>query len=235
MGARKESMDKITIGDQEYTLEEAQALIDKGQTAKEMEEKYNTDFSSAWSAYGKSQNEKKELDQKLQDATAELEKLRSSMPKTEAPQKGLTREELEELGYVRKEDVDKSYVKKDEIDSIFDSKIQTEREAQKIVQKMDYLKETIDGEDGRPKFEPEKVLDYMSEHNTLDPEEAYNQMHKDAIEEWKQKQLDGKKPSGMGVVNNTGNPDKTPQEPSVVRDNLGPSIREALSESTMKK
>lgn len=228
-------MDKITIGDQELTVEEAQELVEKGRYAKEQEEKYNTDFPSAWSAYGKSQNENKEMRDRLKRAEDELEKIRTTIsPQKETPPSGLTKDQLEELGYVKRDDVEKSYVKKDEIDTLVDTKIKTDREAQRIVSRMEELSSTINGEDGRPEFESQKILDYMIKHEKLDPEEAYNEMYKSEIEEWKQKQLDGKKPSGMGVLNNPGSTRKEPVNPEIVRDNLGPSIREALSEGSAK-
>lgn len=46
------------------------------------------------------------------------------------------------------------------------------------------------GQDGRPKYDRQKIEDFMWKHRIFDPEAAYNQMHMKEIVEWEIKKAD---------------------------------------------
>lgn len=209
-------MDSYQIGDKEYKLEELQKLIEDGEMKREYETQYNTDFKSAWSAYGKSQNEKKQLQE-------ELDRLKTTPPpKEEATEINLD-EELNKRGYLSREEAQK----------IVDERLEYNQTVQSIAGQFKNLEKEITGTDGRPKFESDKVLEYMKENPGLtDPAKAYNLMYLDEIAAWKAEKLT-KKPD---FSTNTGETavDKQPRPVSYDRENIDAALREALSESSGK-
>lgn len=211
--ARKVSMDSYQIGDKEYKLEELQGLIEDGQMKREYETKFNTNFENAWSAYGKSQNEKRELQE-------ELEKLKTTPPpKSDSPSINLD-EEFTKRGYLSREEAQK----------LVDERVEYTQTVQNIAGQFRTLEKDLTGEDGRPKFESDKILEYMRENPGLtDPKKAYDLMHLDEISAWKAEQL-SKKPD---FHTNTGDTavNKQPQPIAINRDNVDAALREALSES----
>lgn len=213
--ARKVSM-SYQIGDKEYELEELQKLIEDGEMKREYETKFNTNFENAWSAYGKSQNEKRALQE-------ELEKLKTATPaKVDAPTINLD-EELSKRGYLSREEAQK----------LVDERVEYTQNVQAIASQFRTLERDLTGEDGRPKFESEKVLEYMRENPGLtDPKKAYDLMHLDEIAAWKAEQLT-KKP---GFHTNTGDTavSKQPQPVVIDRSNVDAALREALAESSGK-
>ncbi len=199
------------IGDKKYTLEELQALIGDGEAKREYETKYNTNFDSAWSAYGKAQNENKQLKE-------ELEKVRSAPVETPKSEPN-----LDEIFN------QKGVVTKDQIDRMLDEKLTSREQVQSITKKFGQLGKEIDGSDGRPKFDNDEIMGFMQENNILDPEQAYKLKHLDELANWKAEQL-SKKP-GFAPTNTTETAtNKTPAAISYNRDNVDAALREALSE-----
>lgn len=196
------------VGEKEYGLEELQNLIEKGNYALEMEQKYNTPFENAWSAYGKTQNENKDLKEKI-----------SEYEKGNGSQKW-------------QEEAKKTFLTRDELDQEVEQRIATREQIKDITSQFKKLEKDIDGTDGRPKFDNQEILDYMKENNLLDPEKAYNLKHMDQIAEWKAKQMIEKpefaNPSGHPAAN------KQPVQTKFNRDNLGAAISEALGENSGK-
>lgn len=210
-------MDQFQVGDKEYSLEELQTLIDKGSYALDMEKEFNTDFKNAWSAYGKSQNRIKEME-------TELDKYKTQAPVAESKPEINLDEEFSKRGILSREEADK----------LVEEKLATKERTNQIVSQFKKLEGDLTGEDGRPKFESEKVLEYMQQNpGLLDPEKAYNMMYLDEISTWKAEQL-SKKPGFAPTNTSNTAANKQPQPVSYNRDNVDAALREALSESSGK-
>ena len=196
------------VGEKDYSLDELQGLIEKGNYALEMEKKYNTPFENAWSAYGKSQNELKEYKDKI----TEYEKNNGSQNwQEEAKKTFLTREDLDK-------EVENRLTQRDIVKD--------------NLAKVEKLTSEYDGKDGKPKFEAQEALDYMKENNMLDIEKAFKSLHQDDLVDWKAKQL-ATKPEFLNPEGNAGEK-KQPVQTRYTRDNLRGAISEALSESSGK-
>lgn len=207
-------MDAYQIGEKEYSLEELQKLIDKGSYAIEMESKFNTPFESAWSAYGRTQNENRELREQLEAAKAQPQEV-------EKPEQTPNFDEiLAQKGYLSREDAEK----------LVEEKITLKQQVEQIAGTMKSLEGKLDGSDGRPKFEINDMLTYMQENSMTDPEKAYNYRYSDEIATWKADKA-GTKPEF--APSNTGdtNASKSPAAVAFNRDNVDAALREALSES----
>jgi hypothetical protein len=203
--------DTFQVGDKEYSLEELQKKIEKGDYAIEMEQKYNTPFENAWSAYGKTQNENRELREKLEA----FEKQTPATPVTP---------DLDEVFN------QKGVVTKDQFDTMLDERLSSREQVKEIASKFKNLEGDIDGKDGRPKFDTQEVLKFMQENNLLDPDRAYNLLHQDEIANWKVEQLT-KKPGFAPTNSGESASNKSPTQVSLNRDNLGAALTEALNAS----
>ena len=104
----EEVPEKIKIGDDEFTLDEAKDLLSKGKFAKEIEEKQNIKLDKVWQGH-------QELSNKVRDYEKEIENLKqaktatkveSGADLTEDEQRAQVRQELKKYGAVLDEDVD---------------------------------------------------------------------------------------------------------------------------------
>ncbi len=83
----------------------------------------------------------------------------------------------------------------------------------------------INGEDGRPKFTQDEIINYMSETGIKKPLAAYKDKFEKELEAWQTQQLSAK-PKGMETLKPAGQPE--PKQPKVNRDNLTQMISEAM-------
>lgn len=205
-------MDKYQIGEKEYSLEDLQALIGDGEKKREYEKTYNTTFDSAWSAYGKTQNENKQLREELES----LKNKTTETPKLEMPN-------LDEVFN------QKGFVTREEAERLADERFEYKNQVNAIANQFKKLESEITGDDGRPKFVKDEVLEFMQQNNIIDAEKAYNMMHLDEIANWKAEQLT-KKPGFAPTNPGQTNAQKTPAPVTYNRDNVDAALREALSE-----
>lgn len=109
-------------------------------------------------------------------------------PKADVPpdQKQVT-DTLRQLGYLTK----------DEVTQIMQQTISQDREDAKYEATLDKLETSIDGKDGRPKFDRRDVLLHGQRKGIYDPEAAYNDLNGTALREWYAADKLGKKPKGL--------------------------------------
>lgn len=213
--------DKIKIGDKEYTEEELSSLVGLGQTAKDLESKWNTKVDSLLPEYTKSRQELKEWKEKFETTQKQLEELKGAqnVQPTGAlseDQKSAVKAQLKELGVQFSGDLDGWYA--------------TRRQAEKLLEEMDDLQGEINGEDGRPKFQTQEILDYMMETGIKKPLDAYELKFKPQLKEWEGNQINASKDKDLYTAEPTGagTGNKQPKEVKPNRDNLQELVREAL-------
>jgi len=115
-----------------------------------------------------------ELEAKVQ----ELEGRSTSQEQTSgAPglaQKEQIKKTIEEMGFVPREEVQEMLRQKDDDDA--------------LKQELSRLENVYDGEDGRPKFDKNKVVKFALDRQIGDPEAAYKILNEKALTDWQIKQ-----------------------------------------------
>lgn len=215
-------VENIKVGEKEYTAEELESLVGLGVRAKEVGDSHGG-FDKYVSEFGKKS-------QRIGDLNKEIEEFKKP-PVTE--QGALSDEALTEaqnaarkLGIVMSDDVKgmvAEILKKD-----FDQLYVSRRSGEKLLDEVKGLEKDINGEDGRPKFESDKVLDFMNQNpGFTEPKQAYEAMHPDKMAQWRVDQIMNKK---RGITTNTSTQSsKTPPSVGVNHSNLDEMMREALN------
>jgi hypothetical protein len=215
--------DKIKIGEKEYTEDELSQLVGLGQTARELESKWNTKVDSLMPEYTKSRQELKDWKEKYEAQQKQLEEMKGAqnVQPTGAlseEQKEAVRKQLKDLGVVITGDLDNWYA--------------TRRQAEKLLEDMDDMAGEISGTDGRPKFVTQEILDYMMESGIKKPMDAYELKYKQQLKDWEKTQVNATKEE-MFTSTPTGE-SKTPREVRPTKDNLNELVREALTGATQE-
>jgi len=211
----EEALEKIKIGEAEYDPKELETIIEKGKKVDEYTKKYNTDFDKAWSSYGKTTQENKQLKE-------ELETLRqSSQVKQQVQTTDLTdeqiqqaREQARKIGIMTQGDMDNWY--------------QSRRSAEKLLEQCSGFESEINGGDGRPKFSSEEILKHMEETGIKNPLKAYKDKYESELDAWKQSELNKERGSSLPTLSTQGV--KQPTRVVVTKDNIGQLISEQLSQ-----
>lgn len=205
---------KVKLGDKEYNQDELNALVGLGEKAREIEKNHGS-IDKFVSEFGRKNEDigkyKKEIDELRAKASAGIK--------------------FEELTQEQKE------IAKQQIKSVFGDELMTrqdyalQRQVEKIKDECEQLEVEIDGTDGRPKFDREKVLEHMKNpdvpKNIL---KAYKDLHEKELDEWRQKQIIASKPKGF--YTETAVPgSKEPKEVRVTNDNVDKLFYEAVHAS----
>lgn len=219
----EEEVEKIKLGEDEYTQDELQRYVELGKIGVEAEEKYNTKLDKVWPEYSKKSNELKEALDKLEELQGQIEQKAETGEKT--PDQGIeeARQAAKKLGIVT-DDAFEDFMGKS-----FRKYYMQERSAERLLDEAKSLEKELDGKDGRPKFETEEVLTFMSENPGFkDLNRAYEAMHPEEMAEWRaNKILEGKK---KGIVTQEETPSKTPEQVKVNKGNLKELISEIVNQ-----
>ena len=136
------------------------------------------------------------------------------------------------------EEPQESVVTMDQIESLLESKEEQRKEEErrlsqqaKIKEEISTLESTWDGTDGKPKYEDSKVLEWQEKVGKLhlSPQEAFNEMNRDAIIDWEIKQRLAQKPA----VENVETPGALPtgREPVEKKPKTTEELRGAVLEA----
>jgi hypothetical protein len=213
----QEEIEKIKIGEVEYEPKELESLVEKGKKVDEYTKKYNTDFDKAWSSYGKTTGENKDL-------KAELEKLKTQIQFQQGGQSGALTDEQKAQAKQQLQDILGGRVITDkELDSTL-----AQREAgRELLKDCKDQEREIDGSDGRPKFVTEEILAHMQETGIRNPLKAYKDKFENELDTWKQSELNKEKGSNLPTLTSMG--EKQPKKVVVTKENIGELIREQLN------
>lgn len=137
----------------------------------------------------KEAKQKAELWDKLQSnpelAESTLRLISQNTPKIQDPVLRQADQQLREMGYVPAQDVIKT------VERLVDQKLNMSFAQREFVGKMQGLEKTYNGQDGNPKFEAQKVAQFMDKTGISDPEQAYKVMYLDNLTDNKAKQKRG--------------------------------------------
>lgn len=222
----------ITINGEEVEISQVEELYNVGKTTRDLETKYNTSLDKVWPAFGQSREQIKSLSQERDAALAELQSFRSKTQEGNATQQDF-KEAKEAARSLSPEDLEKAgFIKKDQLDSYFEEKYNSKRQqdqaVESVLQRAGDLEKEIDGSDGRPKFNKRAVIAYASAYGFNDLGEAYEDMHKDALDGWKEQQVAKQTKKGLTTMKSNGGA-KEPVSPKVNRDNFAEMLRESMT------
>jgi len=221
----EEEVEKIKLGDEEFTHDQLKRLVDLGKIGVEAEEKYNTSLDKVWPEFGKKSNQLREYEEKF--AHLEEERNKPQLPENEQQAIEEARAAARKLGLTLDEDVEGKVGAK--LEKEFRNYYLREKSAERLLEETSHLEKEIDGSDGRPKFNSTEVLEFMKENPGFKkPIDAYEAKYKSETDEWRANQIVKAK---KGIVTNNDNlgVDKQPPEVRVTSANLDQLIRESLN------
>jgi len=225
--------EKVTIGGQEYTPQEAQELIGLGSKTREYEQRWNTKLDTVWPEYGKLTQERKTLQTQLEQAQQEIATFKRENPGEKVPEDLKAQlDQARNLGFAFKDDLDKAgFVKKEELDKYVEEKYRSFSEREKAIQAImgqaERLEKELNGEDGRPKFNRKHVLAYATAYSMKDLKAAYDDMYADELKAWGEQQTRAVQKPGMRTISpkvGAKQPMETPTTSKNLRDRISENL-----------
>lgn len=220
-----EPVEKVKVGEAEYTQEELNRLVGLGKLAVESETKFNTKVDKIWPEYTKKSQKLAELEKEIEGYRAEQAN-KAKLPENEEQAIREAKEAAKKLGIV----TDDAF--EDRMGKVFTRYYQQERQAERLVEQGQDLEKKIDGSDGRPAFVLTDVLEYMRDNmggqGNLDT--AYKLMHEDALDKWRETELGKSRKQGMTTATIPGGSIKTPPQVKVTDDNLDSLVAEMFNQ-----
>lgn len=211
-----EEVEKIKLGESEYSQEELQGMVGLASKVKEYEKNSGTEFEKLTSEFGKRGQTigdlRKEIDEIKNRELQEKVETKQDLSEEEAIRQAQT--QADKLGLVTKESVNR-YV----AESL---------EARDLLDSCKDLSDEINGKDGRPAFKTEEVLTYMRDTGFKNPMKAYKDKYEKEIDTWKEQQFAKRKPANLVTEQSTNVGSKQPDPVKVTRDNLESMVKESL-------
>lgn len=220
--ANEELIEKIKLGEKEYTQSELQEMVGIAEQTREIEAKYNTKMDKVYPAFTKTSQEKAELERRLKDME-EKAKIPSNLDENQVRQ---AREAAKNIGLVTKDDF-AQYMQEH-----FRTQYQQERQAERLLDECKTLEAKNDGSNGLPKFKTEEALRWMADNGGRSPEQAYKMMYEKQIDEHKAMELGKARRPGMVTETSAVAGGKEPSRVPVTRDNIDALMREALGQGS---
>lgn len=216
----------ITIGEDSYTPDELAGLVADGKFKREVEEKQSTKLDKIHGAFTRLTEERKVWEaEKAEYLILKEERENANKPQPEFDEETIAKaqDEARKLGLFSKADVEQ-YVSDN-----FPKFYSQQRAADKMLESMEGLEKEINGEDGRPKFVLDDVLQHIRETGIKDPLRAYKDLYETELDTWKEKKLSGARREGIFTESSSTAGGKQPSEVKVTRANVGKLVREALN------
>lgn len=182
--SESEEVQKIKVGENEYTQEELDKIVKVGQIGLEAEEKYNRPIDKFWPDYTKANQENKELKEELDTLKKSQVEKKVEEGQELSPEEMTARvkEEARKHGLLTQEQFDEAYMAK--------------REGEKILENTTKVVEDAKKEE-KPETDVESLLTYMKDEGIKNPQTAYKLMKETELDEWKMSKLNESKPAGL--------------------------------------
>ena len=178
-------VEKVKVGEAEYTQDELNKLVELGKIGQEAEERYKTKIDRVWPEYTKTRQELKQLQEEMEAGKRQAveQKAQAGQELTEQEQVDQMLAQAEKLGLV------------------------TTRKAREVVLEVLEARDLLDtckdltgefnGKDGRPAFSTQDILAHMQETGIKNPEKAYKDKFETELDRWKEDKLAKAKPKGV--------------------------------------
>jgi hypothetical protein len=219
-GGEQQEIEKIKIGEKEYSQDDLNILVGLGETAAELEDKWNTKIDKLYPEYTKKTQELSEYKRRAEEIEAAKEaevqkKSQEGGQLSPEEQSKLIKQELKKYGVVTNEDVYQFMAN-------FDAAKELNQNINSI---LDEAKEV-----GKPKTTREELLAYMDENGIKNPTAAYKLMFEDELKDWERKQVDTLRKPGLETDSSSVAGSKAPNPVKVTKDNITDLLKQALSE-----
>ena len=219
-----EEVEKIKVGETEFTSTELQDLVEAGAKLKDIETKQGQpidDVLTSWGRRGEQLGKwKQATGVETPDEFKKPEELKVDLTDDET-QKAQVIQEAKKYGLLTQ----------DEAKQMFNDIYQTNRAGEKLLSEVnDVIREAK--ADGKPVTEPDKLLEFMADpNNPKDPRKAYKLMFEDELEKWKEERLGTlkKKPMVTDTTSTAGG--KEFKAPQITRANLSGVLSDYLKSS----
>lgn len=208
-------VEKIKLGEKEFTQDELNKLVGLGEVAAELESKWNTKIDQLNPAFTKATQKLKELEkenEELKKAVAP-KKTEDGQP-TEEQIRQQVLADAKKFGLMTTEDFEENY--------------KVRRGAERLLEDIDSLKREAETA-GKPVPNTDALLSFMHDNGVKAPDKAYKLMYEEELDKWKEQQLGKAKPKGFTSPDNSSQ-GKSPTLPKPTRDNLGQLLSAHLSE-----
>ena len=212
-------VEKIKVGEKEYTQDELADLVGMGEKTREIESSMNTKIDRVFPEYTKATQRNKEYEAKIKEYEA-----KSASPQLDAESIRQAKEAAKKIGIVTDDGI-AEFVQQN-----FRQMYLQERQAEKLLDDCKDLEKEMDGTNGQPKFKTQEVLQWMADNGGKNPRQAYKMIYEKQIDEWKQGKLAEAKKPGMFTETDTQAGGKEPKRVPVTRDNIDQLMREALGQ-----
>jgi hypothetical protein len=216
----EEVIEKIKVGEKEYTQDELSELVGMGEKTREIESTLNTKIDRVYPEFTKSSQRNKELEAKIK----EMEEAKNAPQDLNEDSIKQAREAAKKIGIVTKDDF-ATFMQEH-----FRNAYQQERQAERLLDDCKSLEKEFDGTNGQPKFKTQDVLQWMADNGGKSPKQAYKMMYEKEIDTYKQTVLAKAKPAGMMTEDGGNAGGKEPSKVPVTRDNIDQLMREALGQ-----
>jgi len=213
-------VDKIKLGDEEFTQEELSRLVGLGKIGDEAEKKYHTKIDRIWPQFQSIQSEKKQLEDKIKLEEEARAKYQPQQTQPSNEKRELTPEEVRQAAL---EQAEKLGIGPQAIRQ----QIMELMQGQQLINDIGNVIDTYTAE-GLPEATTDDILKHMQETGIRNPDKAY----KDLFEkEWIAKQaekLNSIKPNGMPTITQSNAGSKQPAPLKVTGDNFDELFAAAL-------
>ena len=216
----QQEVEKIKLGEKEYSQDELNKLVGLGEKAAELEDKWNTKIDKLYPEYTKKSQKLSELEPKLAEYEQKLQerieqKQETGVQLTPEEQALQIKQELKKYDVVTKDDIYQFIAN-------FDAVKELNRDIDGILNE---AKDT-----GKPVSTREDFLKYMDENGVKNPKAAYKLMFEDELKEWETKQVNSLKMPGLETERTSSAGGKEPAPVKVTKENLSEMLKQALSE-----
>ena len=212
-------IEKIKVGEKEYTQDELQDLVGMGEKTREIESSMNTKIDRVYPEYTKATQRNKEYEEKIKEYEA-----KSASPQLDEESIRQAKDAARKIGLVTKDDF-AQYMQEH-----FRPMYNQEQQAKELLNDCKALEKEMDGTNGQPKFKTEEVLQWMADNGGRSPRQAYKMIYEKQIDEWKQAKLGEAKRPGMMTETGGNAGGKEPARVPVTRDNIEQLMKEALGQ-----
>ena len=216
----QQEVEKIKLGEKEYSQDELNKLVGLGEKAAELEDKWNTKIDKLYPEYTKKSQKLSELEPKLAEYEQKLQerieqKQETGVQLTPEEQALQIKQELKKYDVVTKDDIYQFIAN-------FDAVKELNRDIDGILNE---AKDT-----GKPVSTREDFLKYMDENGVKNPKAAYKLMFEDELKDWETKQVNSLKMPGLETERTSNAGGKEPAPVKVTKENLSEMLKQALSE-----
>lgn len=214
------------VGEKQYSQEDLSRLVGLGETAIELEEKWNTKMDRLMPAFSEASSERAELKRRNEELESQVQaaiarKAEEGEKLTPEEEGKLIKEQAKKYGLVTTEDFDTYYQSRRE------QEVQ-EQQAQKLISDIDsYVGKRAS--EGLPAIDTKSLVDYMDETGISNFEAAYKLKFEKELDDWKMKTLSANKPSNFYTQSQSTAGAKMPEEKRVTSENLSSVIAETMS------